>query len=67
MWVYTDSVIAYSGKLQQDDILSLEDIIYYQQNKVSAKFKGTWTLLEDGRVRQLFEEYDAKAKMECLV
>lgn len=29
--------------------------------KGSTPFRGTWTLLDDGRVRQFFEQFDAKA------
>ena len=28
----------------------------------SADFRGTWTLLDDGRVRQFFEQYDEEKK-----
>jgi hypothetical protein len=27
-------------------------------NNLSAPFRGLWTLLPDGRVRQFFEQYD---------
>ena len=32
-------------------------IEYVAQNRIEA-FRGTWTVLEDGRVRQLFQEFN---------
>lgn len=34
----------------------LEGHIHYVGNGTTAKFRGSWTLLPDGRVRQFFEE-----------
>lgn len=60
-WVSKGSVIEYTGKPEKTDQLILKGTIYYQQAKTSAPFRGTWTLLPDGRVRQFFEQYDPKA------
>ena len=60
-WVSAGSVIEYSGKIEKAGELVLEGMIYYQQSKQKAKFRGTWTLLEDGRVRQFFEQHDKES------
>ncbi len=41
-----------------DDGMLLEGQINYVSNDKSAPFRGLWTLLPDGRVRQFFEQYD---------
>lgn len=41
-----------------DEGMLLEGQINYVSNNVSAQFRGLWTLLDDGRVRQFFEQYD---------
>lgn len=41
-----------------DDGMLLEGQINYVSNDTSAPFRGLWTLLPDGRVRQFFEQYD---------
>ena len=61
-WVSAGSVIEYTGTSKQPGMMTLQGTIYYQKNNLSAAFKGTWTLLEDGRVRQLFQQYDKKTK-----
>ena len=58
-WVSAGSVIEYTGGSEKPGQMSLEGMIYYQQNGLQAKFRGTWSLLEDGRVRQFFEQYNA--------
>jgi hypothetical protein len=45
-----------------DDGMLLEGQINYVANERSAPFRGLWTLLPDGRVRQFFEEYDEDSK-----
>lgn len=57
-WVSYGSVIEYTGVIEKAGSLQLVGTIYYQQNKTQAPFRGTWTLLEDGKVRQLFEQQD---------
>lgn len=56
-WVSAGSIIEYDGGIK-DGSMVLEGHIYYQQSKQSAPFRGTWTLLEDGQVRQFFEQFD---------
>lgn len=60
-WVSAGSIIEYEGGLKKGSMI-LEGKIYYHKSKLSAPFRGTWTLLEDGRVRQFFEQYKAKDK-----
>ena len=38
--------------------MELQGEIHYLADKRSAPFRGTWTLLTDGRVRQFFQEQD---------
>ena len=61
-WVSTGAVIEYSGAVTNPNELTLEGTIYYQQNNLKADFKGTWRLLDDGRVRQLFHQYNDKTE-----
>lgn len=58
-WVSAGSVIDYNGGLI-DGSMILKGHIFYQGQDVKAKFRGTWTLLDDGRVRQFFEQHDAE-------
>ena len=60
-WVSAGTIIEYEGGLV-DDSMFLEGTIYYHQSKRSATFRGTWSLLDDGRVRQFFEQYNDKDK-----
>ncbi len=52
------SIIDLSGGPEGDSML-LEGDIYYLGNGQRANFRGRWTLLPDGRVRQFFEQQDA--------
>ena len=61
-WVSAGSVIEYSGAQTEPNELVLEGFLYNQSNKTKSGFKGTWTLLDDGRVRQLFEIYNDDKK-----
>lgn len=51
------SVIDISGGLSEGSMV-LEGSIYYLKQGKSRPFRGSWTLLPDGRVRQFFEEQD---------
>ncbi len=42
-----------------DDGMLLEGQINYVSNGISAPFRGLWTVMPDGRVRQFFEQYNA--------
>ena len=60
-WVSKGTIIEYEGGMNNGSMI-LEGTIYYHKSEKSAPFKGTWTLLEDGRVRQFFEQYSQKDK-----
>jgi hypothetical protein len=51
------SIIDIRGGLR-DGSMVLVGTIYYLDQSVEREFRGTWTPLEDGRVRQFFEERD---------
>lgn len=61
-WVSAGSVIEYSGALTEPNKLVLEGYLFNQIQKTKSAFKGTWSLLDDGRVRQLFEIYNDEKK-----
>ena len=52
------SIIDISGGLSSDNSMRLEGSIFYLEQGTTRPFRGTWTLLEDGRVRQFFEQQD---------
>ncbi len=41
-----------------DDGMLLVGNVHYVANSTTADFRGLWTLLDDGRVRQYFEQWD---------
>ena len=51
------SIIDIRGGLR-DGSMVLVGTIYYLEKSVEREFRGTWTPLADGRVRQFFEERD---------
>lgn len=56
-WVGADgSLIDIRGGLEQDGSLLLVGTLRYATQSDSSTFRGRWTPLEDGRVRQHFEE-----------
>lgn len=57
------SIIDISGKLV-DGSMVLEGEIYYLSRNVKMPFRGTWTPLDDGRVRQFFQEQDRQGKWQ---
>lgn len=61
VWVSQGSIIDYAGGLTDAGAMRLEgEIVYHAGGRF--EFRGTWTPLEDGRVRQHFEQYDPDAK-----
>jgi hypothetical protein len=42
--------------------MRLVGTIHYVGNNSTLPFRGTWTLLEDGRVRQFFEQYNEETE-----
>ncbi|MBT8444503.1 MAG: hypothetical protein KJO13_07140, partial [Gammaproteobacteria bacterium] len=56
-WVGADgSVIDIRGGLQADGSMLLAGTLRYATQTDSTAFRGRWTPLDDGRVRQYFEE-----------
>lgn len=55
------SQITIRGGLQGKSML-LDGMIHYVDSGKSARFRGTWTPLKDGRVRQFFEESPDEGK-----
>ena len=53
------SIIRTSGGMEKGSMV-LRGTIYYLASKRTARFRGKWTPLEDGRVRQFFEERDSQ-------
>lgn len=46
----------------ENGAMVLTGYLYYVTNGTKSDFRGTWTPLPDGRVRQFFERYDADGK-----
>ncbi len=61
IWISGGSVIDYAGGLDDEGAMVLEGQIAYR-NGAAAPFKGTWTLLDDGSVKQHFQQYNAETK-----
>jgi len=59
IWVSTGAVIDYSGGLNDQGEMVLTGEIRYH-NGTMAPFRGIWTLLEDGRVKQHFDQFNAE-------
>ncbi len=55
------SIIKTSGGIK-DGAMAMKGKIYYMQSGQRADFRGKWTPLEDGRVRQFFQQKDDKSK-----
>ena len=57
------SIIQTSGGLKNGSMV-MRGKIYYLKSGRTAKFRGKWTPLEDGRVQQFFEEKDSQGKWQ---
>lgn len=57
LWVSPGVQIDIAGSLRDGSMVLEGTIIYLREGRQRA-FRGTWTPLEDGRVRQFFEERD---------
>ena len=60
VWVSPGILIDITGGLREGkaaDEMMLEGTVTYQAQARSTPFRGTWTPLEDGRVRQVFEDF----------
>jgi len=55
------SIIDIRGGLHEGSMVMV-GTIFYLDKSVEKDFRGSWTPLEDGRVRQFFEERDEKGK-----
>jgi hypothetical protein len=58
--IWTDggaSIIDIRGGMEQGSMVMV-GTIYYLAESIEKEFRGRWTPLEDGRVRQFFEERD---------
>ncbi len=62
VWVSPGGIIDYSGGLTKAGAMRLTGEIVYHASGDRHEFRGTWTPLENGRVRQHFEQYDAEAE-----
>ena len=64
LWVDSGaSIIDIAGNMQ-DGSMVLSGTIYYLGDARRADFRGTWTPLPDGSVRQFFEERDAQGQWQ---
>ena len=59
VWVARSGTIDYAGALNDDGAMVLEGEIANRNGK-TAPFKGTWTLQDDGSVRQQFQQFNAE-------
>lgn len=59
VWVSEHIIIDYSGGLTEEGSMLLTGWMVYQKNRQRVEFRGTWTPMDDGTVRQHFEQYDA--------
>ena len=59
-WVDAGATIINTAGGMKDGSMAMKGKIYYLQSGRQADFRGRWTLLEDGRVRQFFQEKDVK-------
>jgi hypothetical protein len=56
VWVSRGTFIDYTGGLDETGAMVLEGEIFYPGRDTRAPFRGTWTLQEDGSVRQHFQQ-----------
>lgn len=61
VWVSRGATIDYAGGLNDDGAMFLEGEIHYH-NGTNAPFRGTWTPLDDGSVKQHFQQYDDESE-----
>ncbi len=63
-WVDSGNTIIYTAGGLEDGSMVMEGTIYYLAQGREAAFRARWTPLEDGRVRQFFEEQDAQGQWQ---
>ena len=61
VWVSRGMVIDYEGGLNAEGAMVLTGRIHYHDGR-DLPFRGTWSRLADGTVRQHFEEYNPKTE-----
>ncbi len=61
VWVSGGATIDYAGGLNDDGAMVLEGEIS-NRNGTTAPFRGTWTVQEDGAVKQHFQQYDPETE-----
>lgn len=61
LWVSGGATIDYAGGLNDDGAMVLEGEIS-NRNGTTAPFRGTWTLQEDGTVKQYFQQFDPETE-----
>lgn len=64
VWHGLGIYIDYAGGLNEEGSMVLDGEIFYHANGNRADFRGTWTLLDDGAVRQLFEQRNADGEWQ---
>ncbi|MEO1038548.1 MAG: hypothetical protein AAFX09_03305 [Pseudomonadota bacterium] len=60
IWVSPGLQLDYSGGLNEAGEMVLEGEVVYPAQGLTAPFRGVWTPLEDGRVRQHFTQANAE-------
>jgi hypothetical protein len=63
-WVDAGATIINTAGGMKDGSMAMEGKIYYLKEGLQKDFRGRWTPMEDGRVRQFFEETDDQGKWQ---
>lgn len=63
VWVSPGAIIDITGDIEADSMV-LTGTITYEANQRVAGFRGTWTPLDGGRVRQFFEEQNNEGEWQ---
>lgn len=63
VWVSQGTVIDYAGGMTRENEMVLEGFItYHAKAGTPLPFRGTWTPMPDGTVRQHFEQFNPETK-----
>jgi hypothetical protein len=62
LWISPGVVIRLEGNLDSQGAMRMEGTISYNARRIVHPFRGLWTPLPDGSVRQEFHEYDPKTR-----
>lgn len=63
-WVDSGSTIIHTSGGMQEGSMVMEGSIYYLAQGQKAPFRGRWTPMQDGRVRQFFEQQDEQGQWQ---